>query len=79
MQMTGFVWARVALAFALGGASFRILHHSMDFRVQISRDLAAAVSMAFDHTGSSERNNPPCDTRNSLNWLIVTSAGVMTS
>jgi hypothetical protein len=54
IQMIGFVAARVALAFALDWASLRILHHSMDFRAQISRDLAAAVWMAFDHTGSSE-------------------------
>ena len=54
IQMIGFVAARVAFAFALDWASLRILYHSMDFRTQISRDLATAVWTAFDHTGSSE-------------------------
>ncbi len=43
IQKGGFVWARLALALALDGVQLRILYHSMDFRAQISRDLAAAV------------------------------------
>jgi hypothetical protein len=43
IQMIGFVAARGALTIALDWASPRILHHSMDFRTQISRDLVAAV------------------------------------
>jgi hypothetical protein len=43
IQVTGSLWARVALTFALDWASLRFLGHSTRFPEQIRRDLLAVV------------------------------------